>query len=100
MPAALEVLGDALDRLMQLAKNLAVGLPRAGLLVADITRYETIDAAQKSVRPVGARIGPIHLFFRRRGEELEQTARVRAEPVDHFIGADDVAFRFRHFRAV
>ena len=100
MPAAFKIVGDALQRLMQFAQHFAIRVRWLRLALAHVARHEAIDAAQKAVGAVGAGVGPIHFFFGRGGEQLEDAAGIGAEAFYHLVGAHHVALRFRHLRAV
>ncbi len=85
MPAALEVVGDTLDRLMKLALDGAsvparqfcsnrATLPGRIIAESSIFRHEPIHAPEEALNAFDARILPIQIAVGRRGERLYMRA--------------------------
>ena len=108
MPAALEIVGDALYGLVKLAletarrvgEGLRLRFARGGLLRFRVLLDEAVDAAQKSLNAFDAGILPVEVAVGWGGEEAVKAGGVGAVAGDHFIGTDDVAEALRHFCAV
>src|SRR5208282_6561293 len=109
VPAALKVVADALDGLVEFALDLTrlrregccgwrLGLrPRSR---RGISCHETIDSAQESLDAFDAGVLPVEVAIGRSGEEAVEACGVRAITRNHFIRTDHVAQALRHFCAV
>src|SRR5262249_5042221 len=69
MPARLEIRGDFAARLMPLSQGVPVGAGLRAVGAVRVARGEPVDAAEEAVLPFDARVQPVHIFFRRRGEQ-------------------------------
>src|ERR1700722_17569463 len=108
MPAPLKIVGYALDSLVKLslkASRRVVQLRRYWLVPVRAFRIcmvlnKAVHTPEESLNAFDAGILPIKIAIGRGGEEAVKTRGVGAVAGDHFVGADDVAQAFRHFRAV
>ena len=112
MPARLEIVGHALQRLVRLADQnlffrrafaISVCCSRSTGSARQPPRMfldQPVDAVQESRRAFDSLLAPFQVFFRRRGEERVHPPRVAAVFVGHLDCADDVALRLRHLHAV
>ena len=102
MPPGLEVVGHAVDGLVELTEGSAVGgfVHDRSIQTIGVAADVAEDAAEEAVGALGSGVGPVHVFFGRSGEEFEDSAGVGAELGDHVVGADDVALGLGHLGAV
>src|SRR5246127_5458353 len=93
MPAALELVGDALDGLMELALNLArfrrqllcYGLPPFRSVGPCIAHHVAVDAAEEALDALDASVLPVEVAIGRRGEEAVEAGGLGAATGDHFL---------------
>src|SRR3984957_16314850 len=108
MPAPLEVIGYALDRLVEFAlqsPRRSADLCGHGSTPINVTwpgmlLEEAPYATQKSLNTFDARVLPVEIAVGRCGEEAVEAGSVGAVGGDHFIGAHNIAEALRHFCAV
>src|SRR4051812_17402964 len=99
MPAALEIITDALDGLVEFAVDRARfrrqlrwnRLARIRMIGMRIPHEEAIHASEKSLDAFNTAVLPIEIAIGRRGEQTVQARGVGAVARNHLVGRDHVA---------
>ena len=100
-----DIFGHLLDGGMDLAADIFIFTAERSHIVAlrlgfGVGQHETPYAVQEAVAAFHRGVVPFQIFFRRRGEEDEETGRIGAVFINDSFGAHNIAQGFRHFRSI